>query len=161
METTVSSDKAVEEIIVDENDFYHVLGVPKDVTDKQITVAYKKLALKYHPDRNVDDEYAAAKYKAVQEAYQTLIDPAKRKQYDARGATTPESAPPAVETGESSGLGSLGKVFGAVMSRLGNITSVVSGVNTDILETAQAICKNGGIEGGGPPLDPRVSDLTW
>ncbi|RYH08359.1 J domain-containing protein [archaeon] len=95
------------------------LGVPKDATEKQITVAYKKLVLKYHPDRNVDDEYAALKYKAVQESYQTLQDPVRRKQYDSRDNTAPVPAPESAETGDAPGLGSLGKVFGAVMSRLG------------------------------------------
>jgi len=151
------SKEGVTEVLVDSEDYYHVLGIAPDATEKQISIAFKKLCLKYHPDRNVDDDYAAAKYKAVNLAYQVLSDPNKRKQYDARGKKTSDGTAEG-ENAAAGAFGGLGKVFGAVITRFVPMPSQVS---ADIIQTAQTICKNGGIEGGGPPLDSRVSDLAW
>lgn len=64
--------------------FYDVLGVPEDATDEDIRKAYKKMALKYHPDKNKSPE-AETKFKAVSEAYETLGDKTKRCRYDKLG----------------------------------------------------------------------------
>jgi molecular chaperone DnaJ len=66
-------------------DLYKILGVPKKASEEEIKRAYRKLARKYHPDRNPDDPAAEEKFKEVQGAYDTLSDPGKRKQYDAGG----------------------------------------------------------------------------
>ncbi len=68
-------------------DYYEVLGVSKTASAVEIKKAYRKLALKYHPDRNKGDKTAEAKFKEINEAYAVLSDPEKRKQYDTFGST--------------------------------------------------------------------------
>ena len=67
-------------------DYYKVLGVSEDASEKEIKKAYKKLAIKYHPDKNPDDQVAEEKFKEINEAYEVLGDPEKRKKYDKLGA---------------------------------------------------------------------------
>jgi len=67
-------------------DYYKILSVSKSVSPEEIKKAYRKLALKYHPDRNKGDKAAEAKFKEISEAYAVLSDPEKKKQYDMFGA---------------------------------------------------------------------------
>lgn len=66
-------------------DFYQVLGVSKDASAAEIKKAYRKLAVKYHPDKNPDDTTAQDKFKKISEAYETLSDEKKRNIYDQYG----------------------------------------------------------------------------
>ena len=66
-------------------DFYKILGVSKDAATSQIKKAYRKLAVKYHPDKNPDDEDAVHKFHDINEAYEILSDEEKRKIYDQHG----------------------------------------------------------------------------
>ena len=65
-----------------QEDYYNVLGVDKQATDKQIKEAFRKLAFKFHPDRNKDNPGAMEEMKRVNEAYAVLSNPAKRREYD-------------------------------------------------------------------------------
>ena len=68
-------------------DYYKILGLNKNASAEEIKKAYRKMALKYHPDRNKDNKEAEAKFKEVNEAYAVLSDPEKRQQYDTYGST--------------------------------------------------------------------------
>ncbi len=67
-------------------DYYKTLGVDKNATSEDIKKAYRKLAMKYHPDRNPDNKSAEEKFKEITEANEVLSDPDKRKKYDQLGS---------------------------------------------------------------------------
>jgi len=73
-------------------DYYEVLGVSKTASEDEIKKAYRKIAIKYHPDRNPGDKEAEEKFKEAAEAYNVLHDPQKRQQYDQFGFDGPMGA---------------------------------------------------------------------
>ena len=68
--------------MANKRDYYEVLGVSKDASEDEIKKAYRKIAIKYHPDRNPGDKVAEEKFKEAAEAYDVLHDPQKRQQYN-------------------------------------------------------------------------------
>ena len=75
-------------------DYYEVLGVEKNATEQEIKKAYRKLAMKYHPDRNKDNKEAEEKFKEASEAYEVLSDADKKAQYDQFGHSAIENGGP-------------------------------------------------------------------
>ena len=102
---------------VSKRDYYEVLGVSRTATDVEIKSAYRKLALKYHPDRNPGDHAAEEKFKESAEAYSVLADADKRHLYDryghaGLGGAATGGFDPTVFTGFEDILGGLGDIFG-------------------------------------------------
>ena len=71
--------------MAEKRDYYEVLGLQKGASDAEIKSAFRKMAMKYHPDRNPDDKEAEEKFKEVNEAYSILSDPDKKSKYDKFG----------------------------------------------------------------------------
>mmetsp|Transcript_24025 Transcript_24025/g.56706 ORF Transcript_24025/g.56706 Transcript_24025/m.56706 type:complete len:350 (+) Transcript_24025:133-1182(+) len=97
------------------DDYYQILGVPRSANDAQIKKAYKKLAVKWHPDKNPGDEQATTNFQKISEAYATLSDEKKRKIYDAYGkeaADQSENMPEGHPMGGHGGFGGMPGGFG-------------------------------------------------
>jgi molecular chaperone DnaJ len=92
-------------------DYYEVLGVNKDASEDEIKKAYRKLAMKYHPDRNPDNPKAEEQFKEAKEAYEMLSDDQKRAAYDQYGHA---GVDPSMGGGAGAGFGGFSDAFGDI-----------------------------------------------
>jgi molecular chaperone DnaJ len=97
-------------------DYYEVLGVGRDASEEDIRKAYRKLAMKYHPDRNPDNPKAEEYFKEAKEAYEILSDPQKRAAYDQFGHAGVDPAAAAAGGGFRGGFENFADAFGDIFS---------------------------------------------
>ncbi|AHM56736.1 chaperone protein DnaJ [Peptoclostridium acidaminophilum DSM 3953] len=95
-------------------DYYETLGVSKDADEKEIKKAYRKLAMKYHPDKNAGDKESEEKFKEINDAYQVLSDPQKRRAYDQFGHAGVDGSGFGQGGGFGGGFGGFEDIFGDV-----------------------------------------------
>lgn len=98
----------------EKRDYYDVLGVGKNVSKPELKKAYRKLAIKYHPDKNPDDKKAEEKFKEASEAYEVLNDDNKRQIYDQFGHRGLEGAGHSGPSGVEDIFSSFGDIFGDI-----------------------------------------------
>jgi molecular chaperone DnaJ len=94
-------------------DYYEVLGVNRDATEEEIRKSYRKLAMKFHPDRNPGNKEAEEKFKEIKEAYEILCEPEKRRAYDAYGHAGVSQQ---MGMGGEPGFGGFADAFGDIFS---------------------------------------------
>lgn len=97
-------------------DYYEILGVDRGADADAIKKAYRKLALKFHPDRNPDDKESEQKFKDASEAYAILSDKKKREQYDQFGHVEGEGAAGGFDFSNMAGGGGFGDIFGDIFT---------------------------------------------
>lgn len=135
-------------------DFYEMLGVDRTASQGQIKQAYRKLAMKYHPDKNPGDTEAAEKFKELSTAYAVLSDPNKKRQYDLHGEDGSVAELGSVNVED---LGTVGRLFGALVSKAG--IPVPTEITQKVLTAAQHLSK-GATSVPGFDL-PKVETLLW
>ena len=162
---------------------YDALGVAKNASSDEIKKAYRKLARKYHPDRNAGDKEAEERFKEVQNAYDVLSDPEKRKQYDTFGQANGRRAGPGggdfnfgnFNVGDLGDLGDLfGGLFGGGRRRGGrseprgergadveaqvnlSFEDSLKGVETRIPVDIESACRECGGSGARPGTAPKI-----
>jgi molecular chaperone DnaJ len=160
-------------------DYYQVLGVQKNASEEEIKKAYRRLAMKHHPDRNPGDNQAEEQFKEVKEAYEILSDPQKRAAFDQFGhaGVDPSMAAAAGGGFGGFGFGDIGdifeSVFGAGMRGGGggnrafrgadlrydlslSLEEVVAGAEVKVRIPTQVVCKNCHGSGANPGSSPQT-----
>src|SRR3990170_8457511 len=92
-------------------DYYEVLGINRDASDEEIKKSYRKLAMKFHPDRNPDNPKAEENFKEAKQAYEILSDAGKRAAYDQYGHA---GVDPSAAAGAGAGFGGFADAFGDI-----------------------------------------------
>lgn len=167
---------------VSKADYYEVLGVSREVSEQELKSAYRKLAMKFHPDRNPGDHAAEEKFKEASEAYQVLSDADKRAAYDRFGHAAVNGGGPG-GFGGFSGSVDLGDIFGDLFGEMFNMggaqqrtsrqqrgddlrydlaikfEDAIFGTQTEIkirrLETCETCHGTGSASGRGPSVCPQ------
>jgi len=99
-------------------DYYEVLGVARGAADEALKKAYRRCAMKYHPDRNPGDAAALEAFKECKEAYEVLSDPSKRRMYDAHGHAAFEHGMGGGGHGGGAPFGDMGDIFGDIFGNI-------------------------------------------
>ncbi|OUW02087.1 MAG: molecular chaperone DnaJ [Betaproteobacteria bacterium TMED156] len=161
-------------------DYYELLDVVKNASDSDIKKSYRKLAMKYHPDRNPGDKAAEAKFKQIKEAYEILSDAEKRAAYDRFGHAGVNQGPPGSQgAGDFSGFAdAFGDIFGDIFGgnartsggqRSGafrgsdlkysleiSLEDAANGLTTEIRVPTWQACKTCGSSGCKPGTKPEI-----
>src|ERR1700689_3555970 len=106
---------------VSKEDYYEVLGISREANDTELKSAYRRMALKFHPDRNPGNDVAEDKFKEASEAYQVLSDADKRAAYDRFGHAGVSGSGPGGFGGGFSGSVDLGDIFGDLFGEMFNV----------------------------------------
>jgi len=115
-------------------DYYKLLGVEKTASPEEIKKAYRKLAIKYHPDKNKGDKEAEEKFKKISEAYAVLSDKEKRQQYDTFGSTGFQQRYSQEDIFRNVDLGDILREFGINFGGGGRTTFRTSGMGGNVFE---------------------------
>lgn len=160
-------------------EYYKVLGLEKGASDAEIKKAFKKLAMKYHPDRNPDNKEAEEKFKEINEAYQVLSDPEKKSRYDQFGTTDFNGGFGGGGFGGGFDFSDLGDIFGDIFGGFGgarrnpnaprkgadiettinlSFEDAVFGVEKEISITKNEKCEDCGGSGAKAGTSPKTCD---
>ena len=159
------------------NDYYQVLGLQKNASEDEIKKAYRRSAMKHHPDRNPDNKQAEERFKEVKEAYEILSDPQKRAAYDQFGHAGVDPSMGGAGGGPGfSGFGDIGDIFESVFGGAGaggggnrafrggdlrydlslSLEEVVTGAEVKIRIPSHVTCSTCGGNGAKPGTSPKA-----